>query len=153
MIGLSKSRYFLVKCLNNKEDSVEPYNACNMFLCEFWCTYSYLCLLQTTLLAQTLYWEEMLLVHPNTLSQNPCHLCPPYLPTMWYFLPFQVNTSCATFKQFKSYYLLFVSTIPTYYMVFLCHSKVHYLSATFKISFLVFAIHSSWESSLKKLLW
>src|SRR5215218_7088573 len=45
----------------------------------------------------------------KTLSQNLCRLCPPYLPTMWYFLPFQVNTSCATFKQFKSYYLLFVS--------------------------------------------
>ena len=45
----------------------------------------------------------------KTLSQNPCQLCPPYLPIMWYFLPFQVNTSCATFKLFKSYYLLFVS--------------------------------------------
>ena len=28
---------------------------------------------------------------------------------MWYFLPFQVNTSYATFKLFKSYHLLFVS--------------------------------------------
>ena len=45
----------------------------------------------------------------KTLSQNPCQLCPPYLPIMWYFLPFQVNTSCATFKRFKSYYSLFVS--------------------------------------------
>ena len=42
----------------------------------------------------------------QTLSQNPCHLCPPYLPTMWYFLPFQVNTSCATFKTFKIFLFL-----------------------------------------------
>ena len=42
----------------------------------------------------------------QNLSQNPCHLCPPYLPTMWYFLPFQVNISCATFKLFKTLLLL-----------------------------------------------
>ena len=46
----------------------------------------------------------------------------------------------------------FVSTIPTYYMEFLCHSKVHYLSATFKILFFAFAIYSSWENSLKTIV-
>src|SRR5215217_4178925 len=103
MIGLSKSRYFLVKCLNNKEDSVEPYNACNMFLCKFFCTSSYLCLLQTTLLAQSL-------VLRGNASRASKHLEPKPMP--------------------------FVSTISTYYVVFFCHSKVNYLSATFKISFL-----------------
>ena len=43
----------------------------------------------------------------KTLSQNPCHLCPPYLPIYGIFLQLQIIFSCATFKIFKI--LLFVS--------------------------------------------
>ena len=119
MIGLSKVQIFSGEGLNNKEDSVESYNACNMFICKFCCTGSYLCLLQTTLLAQ-------ILVLRGNASRASKNLEPKPMP--------------------------FVSTIPTYYMVFLCHSKVNYLSATFKISFLVFPIYSSWENSLKTIV-
>ena len=61
------------------------------------------------------------------------------------------NTSHAS-KILEPTTMPFVSTIPTYYMVFLCHSKVNCLSATFKIPFFVFAIYSSWENSLKTIV-
>ena len=38
----------------------------------------------------------------KTLNQNPCHLCPPYLPICGISPPLQVNCSCATFKTFKT---------------------------------------------------
>ena len=47
----------------------------------------------------------------HNLRPNLCHLCPPYLPTTWYFLPFQVNTSCATFKLFKLLLLICVNVL------------------------------------------
>ena len=102
MIGLSKVQIFSSKGLNNKEDSVEYYNACNMFLCKFCCTGSYLCLLQIALLAKALYREGILLMHPKYLSQPLCHLCPPYLPILHgIFRHSKVNCLSATFKQFK----------------------------------------------------
>ena len=113
-----ESRYFLVRCLNNKEDNVESYNACNMFLCKFCCTGSYLCLLQTTLLAKALYWEGMLLVHQKPWAKTYAICVHHNYLLCGIFLPFQVNCLCATFK----------------------------------ISFLVFAIHSSWENSLKTIV-
>ena len=51
MIGLSKSRYFLVEVSEQQGDDVKSYNAYNMFTCESCCTISYLSLLQITLLA------------------------------------------------------------------------------------------------------
>ena len=119
MIGLSKSRYFLVRYLNNKEDSVESYNACNMFLCKF-----------------LLYWFILVFASNNLASQS---------------LVLRGNASHAS-KNLEPKPMPFVSTITTYYVVFFCHSKVNCLRATFKISFLVFAIRSSWESSLKAIV-
>ena len=72
--------------------------------CIIVCILQLLCLLHN-LASQKLVSRGNASHTSNTLSQNPCHLSPPYLPIMWYFLPFQVNTSCATFKLFKSYYL------------------------------------------------
>src|SRR5215203_4987977 len=54
------------------------------------------------------------------------------------------NTSHAS-KILEPTTMPFVSTIPTYYMVFLHHSKVNCLSATFKIPSFTFAIYSSWD--------
>ena len=51
MIGLSKSRYFLVEVFEQQGDDVKSYNDYNMFICESCCTVLYLSLLQTTLLA------------------------------------------------------------------------------------------------------
>ena len=51
MIGISKSRYFLVEVFEQQGDDVKSYNAYNMFICESCCTILYLSLLQITLLA------------------------------------------------------------------------------------------------------
>ena len=60
---------------------------------------SYAC--YPALLAKNLYWEGILLVHPNLEPKSM-----PFVSTittyMWYFLPLQVNCSCATFKTFKT---------------------------------------------------
>ena len=47
-------------------------------VCLFVSFNSYAC--YPALLAKNLYWEGILLVHPPSLNQNLCHLCPPYLP-------------------------------------------------------------------------
>ena len=87
-------------------------------LCEFCCTGSSLCLFQISLASL------------NLVSRG--------------------NTSHAS-KILEPTTMPFVSTIPTYYMVFLRHSKVNCLSATFKqfkIYYLLFVsmFYSSWGS-------
>ena len=50
----------------------------------------------------------------KTLSQNPCHLCPPYLPIMWCFSPFQVN-----------FFMCYLLTTQNNYSFFLTTWKAH----------------------------
>ena len=68
----------------------ESYNACNLFSCNSCCFSCHLVFASNNLASLNLVLRGNASRASKNLIQNPCHLCPPHLPTMWYFLPFQI---------------------------------------------------------------
>ena len=80
---------------------MESYNFSFMFIIWFFLHRLALCVCLNNLSSPNSVLSGNAACASKTLSQNPCHLCPPYLPICGIFLPLQVNLSCATFKLFK----------------------------------------------------
>ena len=71
--------------MNNKEDGVESYNVYNMSFMWVLLYRFILVFLSNSLASLSLVSRGNTSHASKYLSQPLCHLCPPYLPTTWYF--------------------------------------------------------------------